>query len=92
MARGGRHCTDWYKRGAVIGLLKGERKHVFPRAQFVDGRPVGGMSEVTRIIGNPRVAWQWVVQPKLSIGGTPLELLKQGQVSTVPDEAERDFG
>lgn len=47
---------DWQKRGAVIGLLKGERKHVFPLAQFVDGRPVKGMSDVTRIIGNPRTA------------------------------------
>lgn len=82
---------DWHKRGAVIGLLKGERKHVFPMAQFVDGRPVEGMSEVSRIIGNPRVAWQWLVQPKPSIGGTPLDRLKQGHVSEVLDAAERDF-
>ena len=41
---------DWQKRGAVIGLLKGERKHVFPLAQFVDGRPVEGMTEITGII------------------------------------------
>lgn len=82
---------DWHKRGAIIGLLKGERKHVFPLAQFVDGRPVEGMSEVTRIIGNPRVAWQWLVQHKPSIGGTPLDLLKQGHVSDVLDAAERDF-
>ncbi len=83
---------DWHKRGAVIGLLKGERKHVFPLAQFVDGRPVEGMSEVTRIISNPRVAWQWLIQPKPSIGGTPLKRLKQGHVSEVLDAAERDFG
>lgn len=83
---------DWHKRGAVIGLLKGERKHVFPLAQFVDGRPVEGMSEVTQIISNPRVAWQWLIQPKPSIGGTPLERLKQGHVSEVLDAAERDFG
>lgn len=82
---------DWQKRGAVIGLLKGERKHVFPLAQFVDGRPVEGMSEVSRIIGNPRVAWQWLIQPKPSIGGTPLDRLKQGNVSDVLDAAERDF-
>lgn len=83
---------DWHKRGAVIGLLKGERKHVFPLAQFVDGRPVEGMSEVTQIISNPRVAWQWLIQPKPSIGGTPLERLKQGHVSEVLDAAECDFG
>ena len=82
---------DWQKRGAVIGLLKGERKHVFPLAQFVDGRPVEGMSEVTSIIRNSRAAWQWLIQPKPSIGGAPLDLLKAGQVSEVVAAAERDF-
>jgi hypothetical protein len=82
---------DWHKRGAVIGLLKGERKHVFPLAQFVDGRPVEGMSEVTRIISNPRVAWHWLIQPKPSIGGRPLDRLKQGHVPEVLAAAARDF-
>lgn len=82
---------DWQKRGAVIGLLKGERKHVFPLAQFVDGRPVKGMSEVTSIIRNSRAAWQWLIQPKPSIGGAPLDLLKAGQVNEVIAAAERDF-
>jgi hypothetical protein len=83
---------DWHKRGAVIGLLKGERKHVFPLAQFVDGRPIEGMSEVTRVIGNPRVAWQWLTQAKPSIGGKPLDRLKQGHIAEVIAAAERDFG
>ncbi|MET0528339.1 MAG: hypothetical protein ABW003_08335 [Microvirga sp.] len=83
---------DWQKRGAVIGLLKGERKHVFPLAQFVDGRPVRGMSEVTRIIGNPRAAWQWLIQPKPSIGGAPLDRLKAGKIDEVLAAAGRDFG
>lgn len=83
---------DWQKRGAVIGLLKGERKHVFPLAQFVDGRPIRGMTEVTKIIRNPRAAWQWLIQAKPSIGGTPLEELKKGHVEKVLDAAEWDFG
>lgn len=83
---------EWQKRGAVIGLLKGERKHVFPLAQFVDGRPIEGMSGVVRTIGNPRVAWQWLIQSKPSIGGVPLERLKQGYVTQVVEAAERDFG
>lgn len=83
---------DWQKRGAVIGLLKGERKHVFPLAQFVDGRPVKGMSDVTRIIGNPRTAWQWLIQQKPSLGGTPLDQLKAGKTDQVVAAAERDFG
>lgn len=83
---------EWQKRGAIIGLLKGARKHVFPLAQFVDGRPMEGMSEVARVIGNPRTAWQWLIQSKPSIGGTPLERLRKGHISQVVEAAERDFG
>lgn len=83
---------DWQKRGAVIGLLKGERKHVFPLAQFVDGRPVQGMAEITKIIRNPRSAWQWLIQTKPSIGGTPLDELKKGHLKKVVNAAEWDFG
>lgn len=83
---------DWQKRGAVIGLLKGERKHVFPLAQFVDGRPVEGMSQITKLIPNSRVAWQWLLQTKPSIGGAPLDRLKKGHLDEVLDAAARDFG
>ncbi|WP_100962023.1 hypothetical protein [Bosea sp. FBZP-16] len=83
---------EWQKRGAVIGLLKGERKHVFPLAQFVDGRPVEGMPQVMRIIGHPRAAWQWLIQTKPSLGETPLDGLKSGRLHEVLDAASRDFG
>lgn len=83
---------EWHKRGAVIGLLKGERKHVFPLAQFVDGRPIEGMPQVMKIIGNPRAAWHWLIQPKPSIGGAPLDQLKKGNLGEVVAAAERDFG
>jgi hypothetical protein len=82
---------DWQRRGAVIGLLKGKRKHVFPLAQFVDGRPVEGMVQVTQIIRNPRVAWQWLIEPRESIGGSPLEALKAGRLNEVVAAAKRDF-
>jgi hypothetical protein len=82
---------DWQRRGAVIGLLKGERKHVFPLAQFVDGRPVEGMTEITRIIKNPRAAWLWLIQPKPSIDGSPLDRLKRGRLDEVVAAAQRDF-
>lgn len=83
---------DWHKRGSVIRLLKGERKHVYPLAQFVDGRPVQGMSRVHGIIPNARAAWQWLITDKPSIGGAPLDLLKQGRVDDVVAAAGRDFG
>ncbi|WP_436285933.1 antitoxin Xre/MbcA/ParS-like domain-containing protein [Rhizobium sp. LjRoot258] len=68
---------DWQKRGAVIGLLRGERKHVFPIAQFVDGRPIEGMSEITKInsesargvaMADPKeTEYRWIV-PRCSQG------------------------
>ena len=83
---------DWQKRGAVIDLLKGKRKHVFPLAQFVDGRPVKGMSAVARIIRNPHAAWQWLMQPKSSLGGTPLDQLKEGNIDRGIAATDLDFG
>jgi hypothetical protein len=84
---------DWQQRGAVVGLLKGERKHVFPLEQFVDGRPVPGMARVTQTIANPRVAWQWLVRSHpTGDRSAPLARLKAGRVEEVVAAAERDFG
>lgn len=83
---------DWQRRGAVIGLLQGVRKHVYPLAQFIDGRPTAGMVDIVHRIGMPRVAWQWLIAPKLSLDGTPLDRLKAGDVAAVIAAAERDFG
>ena len=83
---------DWQKRAAVIGLLKGERKYVFPLAQFVEGRPTKGMKDVARIIRNPHAAWQWLIQPRPSLGGTPIEQFKAGDIDHVVVAAELDFG
>ena len=83
---------DWHKRCVVIGLLKGERKHVLLLAQFVDGRLVQGTAEITKIIRNPRSAWQWLIQLKPSIGGTPLDELKKRHLEMVVNAAEWDFG
>lgn len=84
---------DWQKRGAIIGLLKGERKHVFPLAQFMDGRPIEGMSQITKIIADARVAWLWLIQPHPETGRRPpLQRLKEGRVDEVAAAARRDFG
>jgi hypothetical protein len=84
---------DWQKRGAVIGLLKGERKHVYPLAQFIDGRPIEGMARITKIIANPRAAWLWLIRPHPTGDKTPpLDRLKQGRIAEVAAAAERDFG
>lgn len=83
----------WQKRGAIVGLLKGERKHVFPLAQFIDGRPVEGMTRVTKVIGNPRATWRWLTLARpFGDGTSPLDRLKQGEAGEVATLAERDFG
>jgi hypothetical protein len=84
---------DWQKRGAVVGLLAGQRKHVFPVAQFIDGRPLEGLAEIVTTAGAPRTAWLWLVEPHPSLGGrTPLDRLRRGEQATVIDLAEREFG
>lgn len=83
---------DWQKRGAVIGLLKGERKHVFPLAQFIDGRPIEGMAQIRKIIKDPRVAWLWLIKRHPGTGRRPpLDRLKEGRIEEVVAVARRDF-
>ncbi|TGR19263.1 MULTISPECIES: antitoxin Xre/MbcA/ParS toxin-binding domain-containing protein [unclassified Mesorhizobium] len=81
----------WQRRGDVIALRKGGRKHVFPLAQFVDGRPVAGISDVLELIGNPRLAWLWLTRPAAQLDGRiPIDLLRQDQAEEVV-EAARGF-
>lgn len=81
----------WQRRGDVIALRKGGRKHVFPLAQFVDGRPVAGISDVLELIGNPRLAWLWLSRPSAQLDGRiPIDLMRQDQAEEVV-EAARAF-
>jgi hypothetical protein len=83
---------NWQRKGAVIGLLKGERKHVFPLQQFLDGRPVEGIARVTAIIRKPRVAWLWLVGANPVLGGrAPISVMRDGKVDTVIAAAEDYF-
>ncbi len=81
----------WQKRGEVVALRKGGRKHVFPLAQFVDGRPVAGIREVVSVIANPRLAWFWLTRPSDRLDGkTPIDLLRQDRIEDVV-AAARDY-
>ena len=81
----------WQRRNEVVALRKGGRKHVFPLAQFVDGRPAAGISEVLSLIANPRLAWFWLTRPSPDLDGrTPIEMLKHDKVREVM-QAARDF-
>lgn len=84
--------NEWHRRGAVIGLLRGERKHVYPLEQFVDARPMHGIGEVAKIAPDERAAWLWLRQPHGRFAmRPPLDLLKAGQRDAVIQAAERDF-
>jgi hypothetical protein len=85
--------NDWREQGAAIGLLRGVRKHVYPLAQFVDGRPAPGIAKVMKALKQPRAAWLWLSRPHPSGDGTaPIERLKTGKVGEVVAAAESDFG
>ncbi|MEO5323310.1 DUF2384 domain-containing protein [Mesorhizobium sp. CC13] len=74
----------WYRGNEVVALRKGRQRHVFPLAQFVDGRPASGIREVLSHIPHPRLAWFWLIQPSPGLGGRiPIELLKQDIVADV---------
>lgn len=74
----------WQRRNDVIALRKGARKHVFPLAQFVDGRPAPGIREVLSLIANPRLAWLWLIRPSPCLDGrVPIEMLRQDLVAEV---------
>ncbi|RUX76592.1 DUF2384 domain-containing protein [Mesorhizobium sp. M7A.F.Ca.US.006.04.2.1] len=78
----------WQRRGEVIALRKGGRKHVFPLVQFVDGRPVAGIRDVLSLITNPRLAWLWLTRPSAQLDGrVPIDLLRQDQVDEVVEAA-----
>ncbi|MDX8441108.1 antitoxin Xre/MbcA/ParS toxin-binding domain-containing protein [Mesorhizobium australafricanum] len=74
----------WQRRGEVVALRKGGRKHVFPLAQFVDGRPVPGISDVLSAIASPRLAWFWLSRPSPELDGrVPIEMLREDMVEDV---------
>lgn len=78
----------WFRCNEVIALRKGRQRHVFPLAQFVDGRPASGIREVLVHITHPRQAWHWMIHPSPVLNGrTPIDLLKQDLVGDVVSAA-----
>jgi len=80
----------WKRRNEVVALRSGRCKHVFPLAQFVDGRPAPGIRDVLSIISNRRLAWFWLSNPCPDLDGrVPIELLKQELVAEVISAARK---
>lgn len=83
---------DWQKRGQVVALLTGARKHAFPLEQFVDGRPIEGIGDILKVVGHPRRAWLWLVQQSPLLGNKrPIDLLKQDRQDEVVEAARTVF-
>jgi len=79
----------WFRCNEVIALRKGRQRHVFPLAQFVDGRPASGIRDVLVHITHPRQAWHWMIHPSPVLNGrTPIDLLKQDLVGDVVSAAK----
>ncbi len=84
--------NTWVKQGAVIGLLRGQRKLAYPLDQFIDGRPLQGIDDVLSVAPDARAAWLWMRQPHGALGGrTPIDALRAGQQNQVSTIARRDF-
>jgi transposase-like protein len=82
----------WRRQNAVIGLLKGVKREVFPLRQFVDGRPVQGIAAVAETIAAPRVAWFWLISPHPELSGrSPMDVLEQGRAAEVATLAKADY-
>lgn len=74
----------WQRNNHVVALRKGGRRHVFPLAQFIDGRPAAGIREVLSHVSDPRLAWGWLICPLPGLGNrAPIDLLKQNRVAEV---------
>jgi hypothetical protein len=90
--------SSWQQAGAVVALLRGQRKYAYPLEQFVDARPTPGMADVLRLAPDARGAWLWLRQPNPALADTtPLAGLKSGRtaevlaVATADLAIERDF-
>lgn len=82
----------WQRHNDVIALRKGARNHVFPLAQFIDGRPTPGIRQVLSSISNPRLAWLWLVRPSPLLNSrVPIEMLRKDLTAEVASAARAFF-
>lgn len=73
----------WQRDGHVIALPKGRRKFAFPLRQFVDGRPVRRIKELSSRFEDSRKAWVWLCSVHPKLGEPPLERLRRGDERSV---------
>ena len=80
----------WQKLNEAVAIsTRSSRKPVFPLKQFVNGRPVDGLSQVISIFGKHDTAWEWLMQPNpLFDQRTSIDALLEGEVEAVLNSAK----
>ena len=77
---------DWVDRRTLLAWRSTKRGLSIPAAQILGpGRVVPGLADVVAGIGDPELAWEFLVQewPFEDEAAAPLELLKAGRVDEV---------
>lgn len=84
--------STWHNNGAVVGLYLGQDKLAYPLEQFIDSRPLQGLSGVVTAAPDARSAWLWLRQPHGALNGeAPLALLRADKRDQVVALAARDL-
>lgn len=82
----------WNAKSAIISFHAQGQGLVYPLDQFMQGQPTPGIAAVLKVIGDPRVAWLWLLTPRPATDEpAPLALLKAGDLERVLVLAARDF-
>ena len=77
---------DWVQRGTLLAWRSTKRGLSIPAAQILGpGVVVAGLAEVVEVIGDPELAWSFLIQewPFEDVVTNPLELLKSGRIGDV---------
>lgn len=82
----------WQRSKRLVALEDARGRRVFPTEQLVDGKPLTGLEDVVRLVGDERAAWLWLRQPNGVLDrNRPLDILKAGGLQEVLQAASRDF-
>lgn len=81
---------QWVEKNTLIAWRSTKRRLSIPAAQILGpGRVIPGLAGVVDIVGDPELAWEFLIQewPFEDAATAPLELLKAGRLDEVLDAA-----
>ena len=81
---------QWVEKNTLLGWRSTKRGLSIPAAQILGpGRVVPGLADVVDVVGDPELAWEFLIQkwPFEDEVAAPLELLMAGRVEDVLDAA-----